>query len=174
MRLLETARGLLERANYRTTTAGGVGEGQFIFENANLYGLTAVLPPAAILERWEVIQDTFLRQQGPRLQRVPEKAWNVYVVFLSDLPCAEPERARLRLIEEDFRGSRKLARCGLQARDAVETALAPLLPLRFARPLTSIDVEGRIRNDPAIDSEVRDLLLSGQDQDTIIDELLRK
>jgi len=57
MNLLERARSLLEEAGY-VTTAAGVPDRQFVFEDDNVFGFVCTLADAEeILVRWEVLQD---------------------------------------------------------------------------------------------------------------------
>src|SRR5689334_11500214 len=84
------------------------------FEDISVLGQVHVLDSAeTILANWQLLQDTFLRDNADRLSRDASKAWNVYTVLLtSDSPNAEVS-ARLFSIEDDFRGTRKIARTGV-------------------------------------------------------------
>lgn len=72
------------------------------------------------------------------------KAWNLYTVFLSPAPCSTETTRLLFAMEEDFRGTRKIARAGLTGRDDIELALAPLLPLRNLRVVGIEDATSRL------------------------------
>lgn len=172
-RILETARSILEGAEYSTTIVGATGT-QFIFEDTNVYGFVTVAEPLTISQTWEALQDTFLRKQASVLSKVPEKAWNLYAVFLSGDPCPDDLTHIVDSIEEDFRGTRKIARCGLDSRDSIEVALAPLLPLKHARPLAIMDLQDRLTTDPGVDHHLKTLLESGMDTKQIVAELLER
>ena len=53
-------------------------------------------------------------------------------------------------IEEDFKTARKIARASVSTREALETALGPLLPLKRVARLEDVDIRARLRkNDDA-------------------------
>jgi hypothetical protein len=160
MQILETARGVLEAAGYDTSVSSAI-DGGFVFEDANVYGFCTAQDASVILSRWESVQNSFVRQQSGVLSRVPTKAWNVYGVYLSADEVSPEMRQELNLIEEDFRSIRKIARCGITTRDAVEAALAPLLPLRYAGTLSPVDTRHRIQQDVSMPSHLLDMVEAG-------------
>jgi hypothetical protein len=132
------------------------------FEDISVLGQVHVLDSAeTILANWQLLQDTFLRDNADRLSRDASKAWNVYTVLLtSDSPNAEVS-ARLFSIEDDFRGTRKIARTGVVSRQDVTTALAPILPLQNVLSVGVIDAKQRLAErlrtiNPALESLVTD------------------
>jgi hypothetical protein len=133
----------------------------FVFEDISVLGQVHVVESAEILADWQLMQDTFLRDNADRLSRDASKAWNVYTVLLtSDSPIAELS-ARLFSIEDDFRGTRKIARTGVLSRHDVTTALAPILPLQNVLAVGVIDARQRLAErlrtiNPALESLVRD------------------
>jgi hypothetical protein len=160
MEIIDTARGILESAGYETGMSISVADG-FVFEDANVYGFLATLPADAILNGWEERQDSFVRQQAAVLSRVPSKAWNVYAVFLTSDNCTAQLKQAFASIEEDFRSARKIVRCGVRTRDALQRALAPLLPLQYAQPIAAVDIRSRVTNDPAISQDLREMIERG-------------
>jgi hypothetical protein len=171
MQIIETARGILESGGYETATSNSLQDG-FLFEDANVYGFLAALTADAILGSWEERQDAFVRQQSAMLSRVPSKAWNVYAVFLTSDNCTRQLRQSFASIEEDFRSARKIARCGIRTRDALQRALAPLLPLQYAQPIAEANTRDRLSNDPAISQQLREMIEHGTPPSTISIRLL--
>lgn len=82
-----------------------------------------------IVTAWESIQDQFLRSNALRFAKDTTKAWNLYTVLLSTQMTTPEMAPRLFAIEEDFRGTRKIARGGVASREDILVALGPLLPL---------------------------------------------
>jgi len=160
MQLIDTARGILESAGYETTASQAASDG-FVFEDANIYGFLAVLTGPQVVSEWEERQDAFVRQQAAVLSRVPSKAWNVYAVFLTSDSCTREMKHDFAIIEEDFRSARKIARCGVRTREALQRALAPLLPLQYAQPIAPVDIGDRLTSDPAIPDDLRDMVERG-------------
>jgi hypothetical protein len=173
MDLLEAARSVLEEANYRTS-AVHAPENQFAFEDATVYGFVSVGDPVSIVNHWQGIQDGFIRRHLDSFSRVPAKAWNVYAVFLCHAPCPDGLRYDFELIEEDFRGARKIARSGIRHRQGLVTALAPLLPLRFVPPMERVDFEDRLSEDSSVDPEVWRLVEAGLNPEEIVSALLEE
>ncbi|MCO6512809.1 MAG: hypothetical protein J5I65_18645, partial [Aridibacter famidurans] len=88
-----------------------------LFEDDVLLGALFVLEsPAVILNQWERCQDSFLRENSPRLSIDPYKAWNSYTVLLTEAPTDRNTMEALFAIEEDFRGTRKIVRAGVTTR----------------------------------------------------------
>ena len=171
MEILERAQSLLDAAGYETSATPSA-PGRITFEDANVYGFVIQLESVVeVLRDWEAIQDAFIRQHAVALNRVPSKAWNVYAVYLTTELCPPELRARLLDVEENFRGARKIARAGIKNRDAVDLALAPLLPLRHVVPLAVADVRERITQDPGIEDMVRDLIAANAPSDEIAKRL---
>jgi len=166
MNLLERARSLLEEAGY-VTTAAGVPDRQFVFEDDNVFGFVCTFADAEeILVRWEVLQDEFIKRHSLALSSIPEKAWNAYGIFLTDAkPTADQERM-LIAIEEDFRGARKIARANIKTHN-LDSALAPLLPLRSGGQQSSPSPIERIRQSTAVTEAVADALEKGADGDLL-------
>jgi hypothetical protein len=162
MSLLERTRSLLEDAGYDSSAAGMPAD-QFAFEDDNVYGFVAVLPSVArLMDGWERLQDDFIQRNSHSLNSVPEKAWNVYAVFLTEDDPDEEMRRRLLGIEEDFRGARKIARSGVRAHN-LAAALAPLLPVRIGGTGQGELIAARIRQSPAVGEALANALESGAD-----------
>jgi hypothetical protein len=139
MNLLYEAQLILEEANYYVRA--GTKEDTCFFEDQSLYGFIIVSPTVAdILGRWETEQDAFLKAHADTIRANPGKAWNAYSVFLTWEHSSENANAaeiKLLQIEEDFRGTRKIAGSGVVSPDDVRRALRPLLPIENKVKMTS-------------------------------------
>jgi hypothetical protein len=142
--LIDEARSVLEASGFVTFLAAPDAKA-LVFEDISVLGQVHVLESAdEIFANWQLLQDTFLRENADRLSRDASKAWNVYTVLLtSDSPPGDVA-ARLFTIEDDFRGTRKVARCGVLSRQDVTAALAPLLPLQNVLSVGVIDAKRRL------------------------------
>jgi hypothetical protein len=101
------------------------------FEDSSLVGFISIEPSCqGLLKTWKTKQDAFLQNNAQRFRSASYKAWNAYSVFLTDDTCSAEEKNELRLIEEDFRGTRKIAVANLVTREDLRRALYPLLPIQ--------------------------------------------
>lgn len=126
---------LLQDAGYRIQENFD-GMSSLYFEDSTIVGFASIeASHADILANWKPRQDAFLRSNAKLLRSSPMKGWNAYSVFLSSAPCTEEEQRKLYLIEEDFQGTRKIARSDILTREDLERALYPILPLRNVAPL---------------------------------------
>ena len=143
MNLSELARAALQGAGYR---CAATEDGDLVFEDDTLLGFVTVQPSARhILDSWRAKQEAFLRSHATPLRRDAGKAWNVYSVFWTTIACAPEGAAALLEVEEDFVGTRKLARAGVQIEDDVSEALYPLLPIENSVALAEGDALARAR-----------------------------
>lgn len=130
MDITHESRALLEGSGYSTTLLSG-NSSSFAFEDANLFGGAFLYDDlASLLANWEPQQDKFLAEFAGRLRVVPDKLWNVYTLHFTAEICDSSQSTALFNVEEDFRGTRKIARAGLRTRDDVREALLPLLPIQ--------------------------------------------
>lgn len=142
--ILLDAQSILEIGGYRTLVPNPASQ-HLYFEDSNVLGAVFVLDSvAAIVQQWQELQDNFLQQNGQRLAFDALKAWNSYSVFLTAQASAERDASTLSVIEENFRGTRKLVRASIKSKLDAEKALAPLLPLRQFPSFTSEDVKERL------------------------------
>lgn len=160
-RLIDEARIVLEESGFATFLPTPDASA-LTFEDISVLGQVHVLDSADdVLAKWQLLQDTFLRESAERLSRDASKAWNVYTVLLtSDSPSAEVT-ARLFSIEDDFRGTRKIARSGVLSRQDVSAALAPILPLQNVLSVGVLDAKQRLAErlrpiNPALEKLVGD------------------
>jgi hypothetical protein len=142
--LIDDARSLLEGSGFATFVAAPDAP-SLTFEDISVLGQVHALDSAdAILANWQLLQDTFLRENAERLSRDASKAWNVYTVLLTRDSPVDEAAAQLFAIEDDFRGTRKIARCGVLSRQDVTAALAPILPLQNVLSVGVVDAKVRL------------------------------
>jgi hypothetical protein len=128
MNLVYETQQILEHAGYSIRSTDS--EETFDFEDETLYGFVKIYGSVeAIMATWEQQQDTFLKRHASNIRANPPKAWNAYSVFLTASDATSEARVSLCKIEDDFRGTRKIARSNLTTLDDVQQALYPLLPL---------------------------------------------
>ena len=109
------------------------------------------------------------------MRSVPLKAWNAYSVFLTreDLKDAFLQAAFVA-IEENFQGTRKIARAGLISHTDVVRALFPLLPIQNRVTLASEDLFNRLQNRVELPKRSLVSLLKGVDSKEITKILLEE
>src|SRR5208283_3553893 len=115
MNMFDEATNILEAAGYRAKCH--IERHQILyFEDVSLFGFITLFDSvSALLSNWQREQDEFLKRNANRI-RDSVKAWNAYSIFLTQSECAAENRAHLLAIEEDFRGTRKIARSSVVTR----------------------------------------------------------
>lgn len=172
--LLVQLRELLESAGFTTFRPGPASQ-ILHFEDISLMGQVHVLESAAaIVDSWERLQDEFLRQNASRFLRDATKAWNLYTVLLTAQPADEHMSAGLFKIEEDFRGTRKIARAGVASRDDVSAALAPVLPLQHLLLVRLADAKLRLQDRLSASHPGLSAVASSSGAEAIADALLER
>lgn len=144
MKILIDGRTMLEAAGFATRSPSATSD-RFYFEDSLLIG--AVIEHVTVesmIRRWEQEQDSFLGECSPVLQTSPLKAWNIYTVHLTPTALSPDQSSKLFEIEEDFRGTRKIARAGVQTKEALQSALLPILPIQTAVALSHENLSDRL------------------------------
>ena len=145
MNLSTEARRLLESSKYKTFTAGD--EDVFYFEDSSLLGFVWVAPsPSILLEQWQGLQDSFLHDKDFQLRQSKDKSWNAYSVLLTEQEVSGNQANEFLKIEEDFRGTRKIAKGGLRTVGQLTRALLPLLAIQNLVELERDDSKERLRS----------------------------
>ena len=145
MNLLLEARTILENAGYVTLSSSAARD-TFHFEDDSLIGsVTEHRSVQCLLDNWEKVQDTFLTQHAGQLRVDPAKAWNIYTVHMTRESVTPDLASRLFDVEEDFRGTRKVARCGIRTKEELRLAMLPLLLIQSHVALTKADLTERLR-----------------------------
>jgi hypothetical protein len=156
MSLLDSLTSILRQSGYSVTSAKDMPS--VIFEDESILGLAVEFPTAKqLFDDWEATQDGFLQSNAWALRRAGTKSWNVYCAFLSADGDVH-QALRAALIEENFRGARKLVGTGIQTDEDLVRAVLPLLPIQHA-------VGTRVDN-------ARDLLLERLDLSAEVKRLL--
>lgn len=142
--ILSDVRGTLEAAGFATFLPRPDAL-TIHFEDLSVLGQVRLFEAGQdIVAAWQQTQDEFLRHNAVRLAADANKAWNLYTVLLSRQRASDEVASRLHAIEEDFRGTRKIARAGLQSRRDIVDALAPILPLQHVVPVGLADARTRL------------------------------
>ncbi|HEX8521464.1 MAG TPA: hypothetical protein VF669_04350 [Tepidisphaeraceae bacterium] len=145
MHILNEARALLDGAGFQTT-ASPDQQDLIYFEDHSILGFLAVHSRVEdVLKAWEEMQDRFLKENALPLRTDPTKIWNIYSVHLTSASCPTELRSRLFAVEEDFRGTRKVARATIVTREDLANALLCLLPIQRLVSLRLEDVFGQLR-----------------------------
>jgi hypothetical protein len=174
MTIIEESRSLLESAGYRTALSNTHSD-QFYFEDACILGAVFVHPDvASLLDNWQAWQDRFLGTHSQTLRLDPIKAWNIYTVHLTSETGTGAEATKAFNIEQDFRGTRKIARIGVTKRADVKEALLPLLSLQTRLILSSQRTTERVRERLALSSAVIVRVLEKADDTTIALDLMEE
>ena len=161
MNLIELVRAALEGARYRVAAWQ---DDELVFEDDTLLGFVCLQPSAGhILQNWHAKQEAFLRAHATPLRKDAGKAWNVYSVFLAGGPCSPEDAAKLLDVEEDFGGTRKLARAGVETEDDVTEALYPLLPIENSVSLAEGDAIARARTRLDLPASIAEMVTRADD-----------
>jgi hypothetical protein len=115
------------------------------FEGTTVIGFVAFYSSVGdLIARWQADSSIIVDAHRLSLRLAQSKAWNTYMIFLTDALPSDPETASLIAIEEDLTGTRKIARAGIRSTDDVQSALLPLLPIQNAPRLEAIDMKAEI------------------------------
>jgi hypothetical protein len=145
MNLLAEARRLLEGSKYRTFSASS--RDVFYFEDSSLLGFVWIASsPRVVLEQWRRLQDLFLHEQDLQLRQSKDKSWNAYSVLLTEPDVSNEYANEFLKLEEDFRGTRKIAKAGVHTTSQLTRALLPLLAIQNLVELERDDSKERLRS----------------------------
>lgn len=175
MVLIDEAQIILNEAGYKTKYPAEM-DNVFYFEDRSLLGFVAVCSSVdELIQNWREKEGEFLKRHARRLRDVPQKAWNAYSVFLTREEIKDTRmRAKLLTIEEDFQGTRKIARVGLVSHADVVRALFPLLPIQNRVTLVSEDLFMRLRDRVELPQRLLLALFKGVDSKEIARILLEE
>ena len=141
-----------------------------VFENSTVIGFVLTYETIGqLINRWKSDGDRIALKHRKELQAARQKAWNVYLVLLSEAEADFNEALVLGQIEEDLKAMRKIARAGVNSIEDVRNALLPLLPFRAAPVLSPIDLPSEIRARASdVDADVLTAFLSNTDETTLV------
>ncbi|MEX2402408.1 MAG: hypothetical protein WD423_16675 [Rhodothermales bacterium] len=154
------------------------------FEDRSVFGMvTTYASVRDLIDGYEDRQNRFLRTNENALRSASnqEKVWNAYTVHLAvgDFSEADREHAeqenKLFRIEENFRGTRKIARANVTDVEGVVAALLPLLPIQRKPKLAAEDYRKQLEEE--LREEFDEAFLSVLDENAlpvdIVNDLLQ-
>jgi len=144
--LTSSLQSILQDAHFRTSLASLEGSTVVCFEDDVLMGFACTYAtPRVLLAQWHSDELSLLRRYAPNFRTAGEKAWNVYVAFLTPALADKAETREVQWIEENLERTRKLASCGVATRADLIRALLPLLPLQHQPLIEPPDLTARLR-----------------------------
>lgn len=147
MDVLGTAQLLLREAKFETRLRYLEGVQVVCFEDDSLLGFCTLFTTAhELLDGWQARELKILQQFAGNFRGAGDKAWNVYCAFLTADRGGPDEVRQIRWIEEDLERTRKIAACGLNAREDITKALLPVLPIQYQPQLHAEDATRRLQN----------------------------
>lgn len=175
---LTTAETKLSKTGFRTWQPPE-GTNRAYFEDRSVFGMVTTYETVShLLQNWERRQDRFLEVNEKSLRSAgnQEKVWNAYTIHLTvgDFADEEQEKAKqenqLFRIEEDFRGTRKIARANITDKEDVTEALSPLLPIQKKPQLAAENYRQKLEQE--LSEEFDRTFLSVLNEETSIDEIV--
>lgn len=137
---------ILQRAGYRTRfTTTGSGDVLGFEDDVAIGFLHVFTNPEALVTQWQAVQKADFSRHAVPLRSSPNKAWNVYCVFLTGHMASGDVAEQIDRIEEDLISTRKIARGGVVSLVDLERALLPLLPVQTLADLSVTDYDSRLR-----------------------------
>lgn len=144
--LLEESDRLLRTAGISTHLIETSRGNALAFEGRTILGFVLGYDDCAqLIEHWSADARALVTENQLSLRRAQDKAWNTYTLFIAAADPSYGERVALSAIEEDLRGTRKLARAGITDTERLHGALLPLLPIQNAPHLEAVDMPSEIR-----------------------------
>lgn len=171
MALLADARSVLTGAHYDTWLWQRKDDMVLCFEDDSIIGFVHEFANAAsLLSEWAEREAAVLTNYAPNLRASGQKAWNVYSIFLTEERCNRQTARAVMRIDENFEGTRKIARPHVTSAPMVIRALLPLLPIqaRIALDATNTMSLFRERLHAAIPPKLADATLRKASLDEII------
>lgn len=177
---LTTSQTKLSKTGFRTWQHPDETDRMY-FEDRSVFGMVTTYDSVPhLLQNWETRQDQFLESNKKSLRSAgnQEKVWNAYTVHLTVGDFADDERKkaeqenRLFHIEEDFRGTRKVARANITDDEDVAEALFPLLPIQKIPQLAAENYRQRLERE--LSKEFDDAFLSVLNEEDSTDDIVDK
>jgi hypothetical protein len=143
--LLSPMQAILQESNFRTRLISLDREPILCFEDETIIGFTQMFDtPGALLSQWHTAETNILMRFARSLRDAPDKAWNVYCVFLCPREGDANETRQIRWIEEDLERTRKIACSGVATREDLVNALLAILPIQHEPRLQAEDSTARL------------------------------
>ena len=161
---------VLQEAGFTSMQVEIAGQEALLFEDSVALGFVlAYATPKELVVRWAEDAANAIDSYRFALRRGGEKAWNTYVVLLSEQAATYVDAVSLAGIEEDLTGTRKIARAGVVDVGHVRAALLPLLPLQSAPHLDAVDICSEIRERTSeLPEKAVDAFLSAADDHLVL------
>jgi hypothetical protein len=176
MDILAASAEVLAGAGFSTSLVSVEDRRALTFEDNTVLGfLFAYDDPALLIECWSKDADKAVAAHQFALRRAAKKAWNAYVVLLTDREPDYVQSVALSAIEEDLAGTRKIAQAGIVDVAELRKALLPLLPFQSAPRLEAVDIVAEIRQRTTeLPSRAVNAFLSDADESVVIQVLEEK
>jgi hypothetical protein len=174
--ILKASAALLSEVGFSTSHVA-IGERPALaFEDSTVLGfLFAYESPSLLIGSWIKEADRAVAVHRFALRRASNKAWNAYVVLLTDREADYGQSVALGAIEEDLVGTRKIARAGIVDVADLRIALLPLLPFQSAPRLEAVDIIAEIRQRTTeLPDRTVNAFLSSADESVVIQVLEEK
>jgi hypothetical protein len=150
---------ILDQAGYKTKYADDNSDVLY-FEDESLLGFVAVYPTIdELIANWKNHQDAFLIVNADKLRASVEKTWNAYSIYLTQDSGKEVSLKELLNIEENFSGTRKIARNDINTKDDIIQALLHILPIKKINIIQSQDFIKRLKDRVKLKQEILTALL---------------
>lgn len=144
--ILKSSDAVLADAGYSTGSISLGDHDGLLFESDTVLGFLLVYDTSnSLLKDWSSDSEEVIRRCQFGLRSSDRKAWNTYLVLLTQESPKDAKLIPLAFIEEDLRGTRKIVKAGVQDLADLHTALLPLLPLQNAPRLEAVDMANEIR-----------------------------
>lgn len=180
---LTTAQTKLSKVSYDTWQEPDETD-RVYFEDRSVFGMvTTYASVRHLIDEHQDRQDQFLQANENSLRSAgnQEKVWNAYTVHLTVGDYSEDNRERaeqenkLFRIEENFRGTRKIARANVTDDEDIVEALLPLLPIQRKPKLAAEDYRKQLENELSKGFDDAFLSVLGEDAspDDIANDLLQ-
>lgn len=172
MNLLSSAMSLLKSAGYDILETRELVD-SFYFEDETIMGIVICFSTAKeLLDSWRDRQNEFLKRSAPLIRNSGLKAWNIYTIFLTHEKCPKGKEVAFQAIEENFVGTRKIARIGLVTSNDVKYALLPVLPLQSLAQLREVNIQEELKSRLDLKNATQSTLFGPAGPQELADKLL--
>ncbi|MGO8000132.1 hypothetical protein ACC725_08095 [Rhizobium ruizarguesonis] len=167
--LLDNAIEVLVDAQFSIDRETGL-EHAIAFESPTVLGFLFVYDnPSQLLSLWYGDSGKITSERRFQLRSAGAKAWNTYVILLSQAAATEVQSVAMTGIEEDLSGTRKIARAGIRGHEDTRNALLSLLPLRAAPVLQPVAMSEEIKQRTTeLPTQVVDAFLALDDEEQLV------
>ena len=171
--ILDASARVLAEARFQTTSARVGPRDVLAIEDATSLGFVFVYDDSdSLITNWQSDADAAVSNYQFGMRKAGLKAWNTYIILLAAGAADLAQTVALGAIEEDLRGTRKIARAGVTNISELHAALLPLLPIQSAPRLEGVDFLSEIRDRTTeLPTRAVDAFLSATDESVVINVL---